>query len=108
MIHEADLRDAVEREFGTPLVLMPYGRTIGKALAAVRRNSGVTPCLVPARMDTAWWWDHCRHGEIRFLRGRVRFAGQASGAPFPSALVVFGLAPRVGWWDVHDGRADLL
>jgi hypothetical protein len=49
----------------------------------------VVVCLVPARVDTAWWHDYCTRGEIRFLRGRLKFNGAESGAPFPSAVVVF-------------------
>jgi len=71
----------------------PYGRQIGwwmdKACgeAAVGRNCVV--CLVPARTDTYWWHTYAMTGEIRFLRGRVRFKGAKSGAPFPSAVVIF-------------------
>jgi site-specific DNA-methyltransferase (adenine-specific) len=52
---------------------------------------GVTVvCLIPARTDTRWWHDYAAKGEVRFLRGRVRFEGSVSGpAPFPSAVVVF-------------------
>jgi site-specific DNA-methyltransferase (adenine-specific) len=46
-------------------------------------------CLVPSRTDTAWWWDFARKGEIEFIKGRLKFGGAKSGAPFPSALVVF-------------------
>jgi hypothetical protein len=46
-------------------------------------------CLVPARTDTRWWQDCCTAGEVRFVRGRLRFGGTATGAPFPSAVVVF-------------------
>jgi site-specific DNA-methyltransferase (adenine-specific) len=46
-----------------------------------------------ARVDTAWWHDVAACGEVRFLRGRVRFGGTRSGAPFPSAVVVFRNAP---------------
>jgi len=28
-------------------------------------------------------------GQIRFLRGRLKFGGAANSAPFPSAVVVF-------------------
>lgn len=28
--------------------------------------------------------------EIRLIRGRLRFGGASSGAPFPSAIVIFG------------------
>jgi len=80
----------------------PYGSEIaawvGKAHAAAAAGATVV-CLVPARTDTAWWWDHCRHGQVRFLRGRLKFGGGTMGAPFPSALVIFGLPASVIWWD---------
>jgi hypothetical protein len=56
-------------------------------------------CLVPARVDTGWWWDYCRHGEIRFIKGRLKFGDSDTSAPFPSALVVFGRPARVVWWE---------
>jgi DNA polymerase-1 len=72
----------------------PYGRGIGlwlkKALESVRdRSAELVVCLVPARTDTKWWHDYAAEGEVEFLKGRIHFNGAASGAPFPSALVVF-------------------
>lgn len=71
----------------------PYGRHIGawmeKAVEASRTSAQVVVCLVPARTDTAWWHKHASAGEIRFLRGRLRFGGCENSAPFPSAVVVF-------------------
>jgi phage N-6-adenine-methyltransferase len=73
----------------------PYGRAIKdwmrKAWEESQRGATVV-CLVPSRTDTAWWWDYAMKGEIRFIRGRIKFLqnGQAtSPAPFPSAIVVF-------------------
>lgn len=52
--------------------------------------SGATVvCLVPARTDTAVWHDYCMRGEIRFIRGRLKFGGCQDSAPFPSAIVIF-------------------
>jgi hypothetical protein len=45
--------------------------------------------LIPARTDTAWFHDYCKRGEIRFLRGRLKFGGAKNSAPFPSMVVVF-------------------
>ena len=45
--------------------------------------------LIPARTDTAWFHDYCKQGEIRFIRGRLKFGGSKSSAPFPSMVVVF-------------------
>lgn len=45
--------------------------------------------LIPARTDTAWFHDYCSKGEIRFLRGRLKFGDSKTNAPFPSMIVVF-------------------
>jgi phage N-6-adenine-methyltransferase len=71
----------------------PYGRDIGKwvekALVSAR-NGATVVCLLPARTDTSWWHSFVSHAsEIRFIRGRIRFVGAESSAPFPSAVVVF-------------------
>lgn len=70
----------------------PYGRTIGHWMAKAFRSfkAGATVvCLVPARTDTAWWHDYAMKGDIRFIRGRLKFGGHKNSAPFPSALIVF-------------------
>ena len=46
-------------------------------------------CLVPARTDTYWWHDYAMKGEIRFIRGRLRFNNGNGRATFPSAVVIF-------------------
>jgi phage N-6-adenine-methyltransferase len=89
---------------GTCWMNPPYGEVIGKWMskALEAAGGGVTVvCLVPARVDTAWWWDTCLYGEIRFLRGRLKFGGSSTSAPFPSAVVIFGpgFSPRVRWWE---------
>ncbi|KKN10502.1 hypothetical protein LCGC14_1035870 [marine sediment metagenome] len=46
--------------------------------------------LIPSRTDTKWWHDYVmRSSEIRFIKGRLRFSGSKTNAPFPSAIVVF-------------------
>lgn len=80
----------------------PYGDDIPKWVEKAHesgKQGATVVCLVPARTDTAWWWDHCIYGEVRFLRGRLRFGGGTSGAPFPSAVVIFGRPRAVVWWD---------
>ena len=76
----------------------PYGRTISawvkKAKETAQQGSTVVT-LLPARTDTAWWHDYCiPFGEIRFIRGRLKFGGAEFNAPFPSALVIFHAAAR--------------
>jgi len=74
----------------------PYGRTIAKWMAkayAASQTGATVVCLVPARTDTAWWHDYAAKGEVRFLRGRIKFEQPGftknNSAPFPSAIVIF-------------------
>jgi len=71
----------------------PYGREIGKWVAKAyeeaRTNAAVVVCLLPSRTDTSWWHDYCMKGELRFLRGRLKFSNSKNSAPFPSVVVIF-------------------
>jgi hypothetical protein len=72
----------------------PYGDVIvhwvKKAWESAQAGATVV-CLVPARTDTGWFQDYCLdQGEVRFLRGRLRFGNADASAPFPSCLVVLG------------------
>lgn len=79
---------------GTCWLNPPYGREIGKWVEKARRsadeNGATVVCLLPARTDTRWWHEHCSLGHITFIKGRLKFGGSKNGAPFPSAIVVFG------------------
>jgi site-specific DNA-methyltransferase (adenine-specific) len=53
-------------------------------------RGAVVVCLLPVRTDTSWWHEWVTKArEVRFIRGRVRFEGTTSSAPFASAVVVF-------------------
>jgi len=70
----------------------PYGREIGRWLKKAYEsalNGATVVCLIPARTDTAWWHDYVMKGNVRFLRGRLKFGGAKNSAPFPSAIVTF-------------------
>ena len=70
----------------------PYGRTIKHWVRKAYESSlaGATVvCLLPSRTDTTWWHDFCMKGEIRFIRGRLKFGNQKNSAPFPSVVVIF-------------------
>lgn len=70
----------------------PYGTQVGAWLCKAyhEAQAGATAvCLVPSRTETAWWHDYCMKGEIRFIRGRLKFSGAKHNAPFPSAIVIF-------------------
>jgi phage N-6-adenine-methyltransferase len=87
--------DGLQQSWHGQTVFMnpPYGREIGqwmkKAYDSCNQNGATVVCLVPARTDTAWWHDYAMKGEIRFIRGRLKFGGAAFNAPFPCAVVVF-------------------
>jgi site-specific DNA-methyltransferase (adenine-specific) len=97
-----------QRWHGSVFVNPPYGRQIAHWVRKSAREAmdGVTVVmLIPARTDTNWWHGHIwdtekqqpKQGvEVRFLRGRVKFGGHKSGAPFPSAVVVFRPVVIVG------------
>lgn len=86
--------DGLSKDWGSETVFMnpPYGRKIilwmQKAYESSLKGATVI-CLVPARTDTAWWHDFAMKGEIRFLRGRLKFNEGKNNAPFPSAVIVF-------------------
>lgn len=70
----------------------PYGREIGKWMKKAKQSYGAgatVVCLVPARTDTNWWHDYAMHGEIIFIKGRLKFGNAKNSAPFPSALIIF-------------------
>lgn len=92
-------------DFKTVWCNPPYGR--GIILPWVRKayvsanlsdTGTVVVMLLPSRTDQPWYhtyiWDDENHTprpgvEIRFLRGRLKFDGAESGAPFPSMIVIF-------------------
>lgn len=87
-------QDGLKQEWrGVVWMNPPYGRAIAawmrKAYESAKHGAKVV-CLVPARTDTAWWHDYATKGRIEFLRGRLKFGGGKTNAPFPSAIVVFG------------------
>src|SRR5699024_12075206 len=41
--------------------------------------------------DTKYWHDYIfdKAGEVRFIKGRLKFGGSKNSAPFPSAIIVY-------------------
>jgi site-specific DNA-methyltransferase (adenine-specific) len=82
-----------QRWEGKVWVNPPYGRAISKWVRKAYEESlkgALVVCLLPARTDTRWWWEYVRHGQVWFLRGRLKFGQARNSAPFPSAIVIFG------------------
>lgn len=77
---------------GTVWCNPPYGRQIGKWIQKGHESSlgGATVVmLIPSRTDTKYWHDFVMKGEVRFIKGRLKFGDAKANAPFPSAVVVF-------------------
>ena len=94
------------QDWGTETVFMnpPYSgckEWMRKAYGAAHEGATVV-CLVPSRTDTEWWHRYAMKGEIRFLRGRLKFGDAKTGAPFPSAVVIF--RPREFKLEAFDAR----
>jgi phage N-6-adenine-methyltransferase len=75
----------------------PYGyRNLDLWMGKAYRQSLVgrtVVCLVPAHTGQPWWhqWVVGKASEIRWIRGKVKFVGAASCAPFPSCIVIYRL-----------------
>lgn len=73
----------------------PYGRNttglwIEKAYKESCKPNTLVVCLVPSRTDTKWFHDFVwGKGEIRFVKGRLKFGGSKNAAPFPSMVVIY-------------------
>ncbi|UEO00478.1 phage N-6-adenine-methyltransferase [Acidiferrobacter thiooxydans] len=87
---------------GLVFVNPPYSRSLPKWVAkcASEADAGaVVIGLVPSRTDTRWWHDHVAgQADVIALKGRLKFGGGTSSAPFPSAIAVWGdsrLAERI-------------
>ena len=83
----------LSRDWGTETVFVnpPYsecGEWMRKAYGSAQHGATVV-CLIPSRTDVDWWHRYAMKGEIRFLRGRLKFGDAVNSAPFPSAIVVF-------------------
>ena len=84
------------RWHGKVFVNPPYGRalrlwTVKARTEVVSGNARLVVGLLPARTDTRWWHqDVAGNASVFFLRGRLSFGDSGQGAPFPSALAVWG------------------
>lgn len=71
----------------------PYGRQIHKWVEkayAESQNNVTTVMLLPCRTDTSYFHDYILpYAEVRFIRGRLKFGGSMSPAPFPSMVAIF-------------------
>lgn len=88
--------DGLKKSWAGSNVFMnpPYGGHtrdwIKKALE--ESSNSVVVCLIVSATDRSYWHDFIFPfaGQIRFLRGRVKFGDSKNTAPFASAIVIFG------------------
>jgi len=78
----------------------PYGKGVEDWICkAIREtlNGVTTVMLLPARTSNDWFHRYIYNRyEIRFLRGRLRFVGAESSAPFASMIVIFKGIEKAG------------
>lgn len=85
---------------------------------AAEADAGKTVvAVIPARTNTSWFHANVlsRASELRFIRGRMTFAGHSKQSPFPDAIAVYrGVRADSGeatgaraTSDVRRGRRDL-
>lgn len=89
--------DALIQDWSNEIVFCnpPYSKLkqfAEKASAESRRGATVV-MLVPARTDTQAFHNHLAAGEVRFIKGRLKFhqeGKEQAPAPFPSMICVMG------------------
>ncbi len=91
--------DGLNQEWIGELVWLnpPYGRVIPKWIDKAlqefdKGNAKKIVMLLPARTDTRWFWSFFERPDVetRFIKGRLKFGGSKTAAPFPSCLVIVG------------------
>ena len=73
----------------------PYGKGIEKWMQKAyceAQEGAIIVCLVPARTDTRWWhnWVNGK-AHVHFIKGRLKYGNAKRSAPFPSAIIVYGI-----------------
>lgn len=88
--------DGLSKDWVNETVFMnpPYGGHTSEWLKKAeqeRHNGTTTVCLIVSATDRSYWHDIIseKSDEIWFFRGRVKFGGQKTTAPFASAIVIF-------------------
>lgn len=89
-------QDGLKQDWGGYRVFCnpPYGRDISKwvkkAYNEGHKSNTLVCMLIPARTDTKFFHEYIlNRAEIRFIKGRLKFGGSKTAAPFPSMLVVY-------------------
>ena len=88
--------DGLTKDWGGHTVFCnpPYGRSIKdwvkKCYEESRKKDTTVVMLIPARTDTSYFHEYIYgKGELRFIRGRLKFGDSHNSAPFPSMVVIY-------------------
>ncbi len=89
--------DALKQNWGEHIVFCnpPYSklRAFAKKAYEESRRGATVVMLVPARTDTKAFHEYLSKGEVRFIKGRLKFLQnglEQDAAPFPSMVSVLG------------------
>lgn len=92
--------DGLQQDWAGEVAWMnpPYARGVidkwmRKAFESSQSGATVV-CLVPSSTSTNWWHDYAMKGDVRFVRGRIRFGGSSAPAMFANAVVIFRPATK--------------
>lgn len=91
------IEDGLKQDWGGETVFCnpPYGKAIAdwirKCSEESKKPNTIIVALIPARTDTRYFHEYIyrKAKEIRFIKGRLKFGGAKTGAPFPSMIVIF-------------------
>lgn len=89
--------DALTQDWGNQTVYCnpPYSqlKDFAKKAQEEAQKGATVVMLVPARTDTKAFHDYLSHGEVRLIKGRIKFlmeGKEQDAAPFPSMVCVMG------------------
>ena len=63
---------------------------VKKAFEETRKEGCKVVMLIPARTNTEWWHKYCMQGEIRYLKGRLKFKGRNTKGELVNYPATFG------------------
>jgi hypothetical protein len=88
-------QDGLRQDWGSHRVfcnppLRPQYRRMGARVLEASQGGALVVLFVPARTDTKWFHEWVQgKADVTFVRGRLRFGGADTSAPFPSMLSVY-------------------